>query len=92
MWVETELCVKVFGGMDQLTRVLNIARRGKVTYEGMEARFEDGNAVVCIELRGKAEEVEWIMRKMAALPEVLSFESRPKEVRLRDPLAEVVLP
>lgn len=92
MWVETELCVKVFGGLDQLTRVLNIARRGKVTYKGMKARFEGRNAVTCMKLRGEAKEVDWIVKKMAVLPEVLSLEIRPEEVEFEDPLAEVVLP
>jgi len=91
MWIETRLCVKVFGGLDQLTRVLNIARRGKVSYRGMEARFEDGRAVACMDLEGRAEEVEWVMRKISALPEVLSVEPKPRKVEL-DPLTEVVLP
>ncbi|GEM_PF-1401151 len=92
MWVETKLCVKVFGGLDQLTRVLNIARRGKVVYRGMEAKFEDEHAVACMELEGRAEEVEWVMKKMSALPEVLSVEPRPRRVEFEDPLTEVVLP
>ncbi len=92
MWVETKLCVKVFGGLDQLTRVLNIARRGKVNYRGLEAKFENRYAVACMELEGRAEEVEWVMKKMAALPEVLSVEPSPMKVDFEDPLTEVVLP
>ncbi len=92
MKAEIRLEIRVFGGLDQLSRVINITRRGKVFYRNIEARFENGEVRAAIDMEGKAEEIEWLIKKMTALPEVISIETRAKTVELEDPLTEIFLP
>ncbi len=92
MFIEVCIRVKVFGGLDQLTRVINIARRGRITYRELKAELKDGETHLEMDLAGKAEEVEWLMKKIIALPEVLSIEPVPKTIDMKDSLSEVFLP
>jgi len=92
MFVEICIRVKVFGGLDQLTRVINIARRGKISYRELKVKLQDGETHLEMDLAGKAEEVEWLMKKIIALPEVLSIEPVPKTIDMKDSLTEVFLP
>ncbi len=92
MRARVRLEVRVFGSLDQFSRVINITRRGKVAYKNVEAKFRDGEVLASIDMEGKAEEIEWIVKKMSALPEVISVESHAMTLDLEDPLTEVFLP
>ncbi len=92
MRAEIRLEMRIFGGLDQLSRVINITRRGRVSYRNIEVKFEDGEVKAAIDMKGKAKEIEWLIKKMATLPEVISIETRARTVELEDPLTEIFLP
>jgi uncharacterized HAD superfamily protein len=63
--MERILTVKASMGLDSLTRIMNIVRRGRIQVIEISSKFgSNGDAEVLIRVRGEENEIEWVRKKI----------------------------
>ena len=75
-----EIEVEAWNGLDAVMRIVNMARRAKLTYREIRASVEYEKVRIRIMALGDSFEARWLAAKLDRLPEVYRVETRRLDI------------